>query len=236
MKKIILLSAAAVVVVISGLVGGYWWLSAHRDTSPRSPNVDEFIRNPQAHPDWAIKAGARCGLAPFAFPTSGFIGYLWGDTFEAGHPHQGIDIFGRDATGVVPVYAAAAGYLTRLPDWKSSLIVRIPSDPLQPGRQIWTYYTHLADPDGHSQISAAFPPGSSEVAIVAGTLLGYQGNYSGTPGSPVGVHLHFSIVQDDGHGKFRNELDIQNTLDPSPYLGLNVNASTAGLLPPLCKQ
>jgi hypothetical protein len=53
--------------------------------------VDEFIRNPKAHPDWTIRAGARCGKAPFAFPTSGFIGYLWGDTFDASHPHQGID-------------------------------------------------------------------------------------------------------------------------------------------------
>jgi hypothetical protein len=34
------------------------------------------------------------------------------------------------------------------------------------------------------------------------------------------MHLHFSVVKDDGHGKFLNELRIENTLDPSPYLGL----------------
>jgi hypothetical protein len=39
--------------------------------------------------------------------------------------------------------------------------------------------------------------------------------------------LHFSIVLDDGQGKFRNELDINNTLDPSPYLGLALNARTS---------
>jgi len=54
--------------------------------------------------------------------------------------------------------------------------------------------------------------------------LGLQGNYSGDPSNPVGVHLHFSIVEDDGSGSFKNELDIDNTLDPSPYLGLPLNA------------
>ncbi len=57
----------------------------------------------------------------------------------------------------------------------------------------------------------------------AGTLLGYQGNYSGTAGNPTGVHLHFSIVLDDGEGRFLNELEISNTLDPSPYFNLALN-------------
>jgi murein DD-endopeptidase MepM/ murein hydrolase activator NlpD len=70
--------------------------------------------------------------------------------------------------------------------------------------------------------------------VEAGTLLGYQGNFSGTPGSPVGVHLHFSIVKDDGKGSFLNELEIRNTLDPSPYLGLPLNSATLGENLPLC--
>jgi hypothetical protein len=61
------------------------------------------------------------------------------------------------------------------------------------------------------------------VLVQAGDLLGHQGDYSGDPANPVGVHLHFSIVQDDGTGKFRNELEIGNTYDPSPYLGLPLN-------------
>ena len=73
-------------------------------------------------------------------------------------------------------------------------------------------------------ISAQFPPGTSEVFVKAGTLLGYQGNYSGTAYNPVGVHLHFSIVKDNGKGSFLNELEIENTLDPSPYFGLRLNA------------
>ena len=50
-----------------------------------------------------------------------------------------------------------------------------------------------------------------------------MGNYSGTPGNPTGVHLHLSVVKDDGKGHYLNELDIKNTYDPSPYFGFNVN-------------
>jgi polysaccharide pyruvyl transferase WcaK-like protein len=50
----------------------------------------------------------------------------------------------------------------------------------------------------------------------------------------VGVHLHFSIVRDDGSGKYLNELEINNTLDPSLYFGLNLNAKNAPALPVLC--
>src|SRR4030042_184868 len=123
------------------------------------------------------------------------------------------------------VRAAYSGYPTRLPDWKSTVIVRIPADPLVPNRQIWAYYTHMADNSGISYISPEFPTGTSEVFVEPGTFLGYQGDFSGDPGNPVGVHSHFSIVLDDGQGSFRNELKIENTLDPTPYLGLSPNAS-----------
>jgi hypothetical protein len=92
----------------------------------------------------------------------------------------------------------------------------------------------MADPDGGSFISPQFPPGITEVFVQAGALLGYQGNYSGDSLNPVGIHLHFSIVLDDGQGKFRNELEIENTLDPSPYFGLPVNANKNNGEIPLC--
>jgi peptidoglycan LD-endopeptidase LytH len=230
------------VIIIAILIAGiYTWLSGQQGrlgtgihSLARDRQVIEWINNPAAHPDWAIQSGERCGQAPFQMPTSGYIGYLWDDSFRPGHRHQGIDIFGGDQPGETPVYAAADGYLTREEDWKSSLIIRIPSDPLQPGHQIWTYYTHMADLDGASLIAADFPPGTSELFIKAGTLLGHQGNYSGTPGNPVGVHLHFSIVQDDGQGKYKNELKIENSLDPSPYLGINLNAHNNNGEIPLC--
>jgi peptidoglycan LD-endopeptidase LytH len=182
-----------------------------------------------------VHAGERCGAAPFILPTDGYIGFLWGDSFRPGHRHQGLDIFGGGEINRTPVLAAYSGYLTRLPDWKSSIIIRIPDDPLQPRRQIWTYYTHMADPQGNSFIASQFPPGTNEVFVEAGTLLGYQGDYSGDPNNPTGVHLHFSIVK-DRTGKFLNELDIRNTLDPSLYLGLPLNARHNPDQIPVCKN
>lgn len=220
-------------LVIAGIVGGYYYLR-FGGIDPRSRLVWQWLRNPQAHTDWAVKAGERCGDAPFQMPTDGFIGYLWDDSFKPGHRHQGLDIFGGTELGVTPVYAAHDGYLTRQSDWKSSLIIRIPSDPLNPGTQIWTYYTHLADAEGSSLIDPAFPSGSSEVFVERGTLLGYQGNFSGTPGSPVGVHLHFSIVKSDSSSAYLNELEITNTLDPSPYFGLGLNATAGDDTPVRC--
>ena len=216
-----------VMIVISGALTGlaFYYFRSARPTAARSLNVWEWMRHPQNHPDWSIRAGIRCGQAPFVMPTDGFIGYLWDDSFKLGHRHQGIDIFGGGAVDETPVVAAYAGYLTRLPEWRSSVIIRVPHDPLQPERQIWVYYTHMADSSGNSFISAEFPPGTTEKFVEAGTLLGRQGNYSGDSNNPVGVHLHFSIVKDDGQGKFLNELSIRNTLDPSAYLGLPLNAA-----------
>jgi murein DD-endopeptidase MepM/ murein hydrolase activator NlpD len=169
-------------------------------------------------------------------PTDGLIGFLWGDSFRPGHTHQGLDIFGGSPSGIVPVIAAYPGYLSRLPDWKSTVIIRIPIDPLQPGRQIWTYYTHMADQEGNSFIAPAFPPGVNEIFVEAGTFLGFQGDFSGNPGNPTGVHLHFSIVKDDGQGQFTNELEIENTYEPSPYLGLSLNAKTNPDQIPVCED
>ncbi|MEJ2412156.1 MAG: M23 family metallopeptidase [Anaerolineales bacterium] len=211
--------------------------SIGRGNPIRSRRVISWIRNPQSHLDWLSKAKTRCyPSTPFVFPTDGYIGYLWDDSFRPGHRHQGIDIFSKDGSGETPVYAAASGYLTRLPDWKSSLIIRIPQDPLQPGRQIWTYYTHMADKQGNSYIVDDFPAGTREVFVEEGALLGYQGNYSGTPGNPTGIHLHFSIVKDDGQGNFLNELKIQNTLDPSPYFDLPLNGNSNSNEIPRCES
>jgi hypothetical protein len=207
------------------LVAGYQAYRWYTRQGKRFPRVMTWLRDPLAHPEWMVRAGERCRDAPFLMPTDGLIGFLWGDSFRPGHRHQGLDIFGVQELNQTPVIAAYSGFLTRFPDWKSSLIIRIPVDPLNPDRQIWTYYTHLADKNGNSYIEPQFLPGTKEVFVEAGTLLGYQGNYSGDPNNPVGIHLHFSIVLDDGQGRFRNELEIENTLDPSPYLGVPVNAN-----------
>jgi murein DD-endopeptidase MepM/ murein hydrolase activator NlpD len=224
------------VVIIGLLLGlGFFLTYEVRTSSARTPYVASFINNPASDESKVIQPGSRCGNAPFIFPTTGMVGYLWDDVFNAGHRHQGIDIFAGTDVDVTPVIAAYPGYLTRLPEWKSAVIERIPSDPLNPGRQIWLYYTHMADAAGNSFISANFPPGASEQYIDAGTVLGRQGNYSGDPNNPVGVHLHFSVVRDDGQGHFKNELDINNTYDPSPYLGLALNARQNPDQIPVCQ-
>ncbi len=212
------------VILVLTLVGAYFAYPWLRTRIGRMRRFSEWLTNPSDHADSSLQPGKSCGSAPFITPTSGYVGFIWGDSFRPGTQHQGIDIFGGDVPGKMPVIAAYGGYLTRLADWKSTLIIRIPVDPLNPTRQIWTYYTHMADENGASYISPEFPPGKSEVRVEAGTFLGYQGDFSGDPNNPVGVHLHFSIVQDDGKGSFRNELKIENTLDPSPYLGLPLNA------------
>jgi len=212
-------------VLITSLV--FIYLRFGRVNPIRSRRVITWIKDPGSHPDWLIESKTRCyDTTPFQFPAEGYIGFLWDDSFRPGHRHQGIDIFSKEGSGDTPVYAAYSGYLSRLPDWKSTLIIRIPDDPLHHGRQIWTYYTHMADMGGNSYIVDDFPPGTSEKFVEEGTLLGYMGNYSGTPGNPTGIHLHFSIVLDDGEGHFLNELKIQNTLDPSPYFDLPLDGQS----------
>lgn len=213
--------ALAFVFILVAAYFAYPWL---RTRFGRMRQLNEWLHDPLAHVDWAIKAGERCNQVTFILPTSGYVGFIWGDSFHPGTRHQGIDIFGGDEPGKTPVLAVYSGYLTRMPEWKSTVIVRIPTDPINSSRQIWTYYTHMADKNGTSYVSPEFPPGSSEVFVEAGTFLGYQGDFSGDPNNPVGVHLHFSIVLDDGQSSFRNELKIENTLDPSLYLGLALNA------------
>lgn len=219
------------------LLAAAYFLSRRFDLpSWRSARVLAWIADPSQHADWVIQAGEQCPGAVFILPTRGYIGYLWDDQFKIGSRHQGIDIFGGTPPGVTPVIAAVDGYLTRLPGWKSSVIIRLPDDPLQPGRRIWTYYTHMADANGSSYIDAAFPPGTSEVFVKAGRQLGFQGNYSGDTTNPVGVHLHFSVVLSDSQGHFLNEAAIKSTLDPSAYFNLPLNARSNQQQLPVCPE
>jgi peptidoglycan LD-endopeptidase LytH len=172
-----------------------------------------------------------CPGAPFILPADGFIGLLYADPrgpYSASRPHQGIDIFSAGDPGITPIYAAYDGYVTREPSWVSSLIQRVPVDPLLPERQIWLYYTHMASRDGTSFIVEAFPPGTHELFVTQGTLLGYTGDYNGNSARSVWTHLHFSVVKDNGEGGYANELEFTNTLDPSPYLGMELHHERAG--------
>ncbi len=234
-----LVGRALAATLALGAAGGLLllaWTWRYRASLQRTRRLWDYLRAAEPYRDWQVPALARCRDAPFVMPTQGYIGYLWGDAFRPGHRHTGLDIFGGTQPGQTPVYAAYPGRLYRGADWRASLIIRH-DDPLHPGRVIWTYYTHLADPQGRSLIVDAFPPGSEDIPVEAGTLLGYQGNFSGTPGRPVGVHLHFSIVRSGPDGRFLDERRLRNTLDPSPYFGFPLRADAVpGDAVPTCPQ
>ncbi len=188
-----------------------------------------WFTNTEKNETWQINVGEQCSSAPMIIPTTGYIGVGWGDSFRPGHTHSGYDIFSpADEENVTPVIAAYDGYLTREGGWRSAIIIRHPGFPAAPGlpagvpgSQIWTYYTHMASADGsQSYISSEFPAGTYEMFVEAGTLLGYQGTWSGTAGAPTGLHLHFSVVKSTPGGGYANETDIQNTYDPRPFLGV----------------
>ncbi|MFQ3672602.1 MAG: M23 family metallopeptidase, partial [Aggregatilineales bacterium] len=135
-------------LVGAGLTGRYGMRSA----APSSSNdlIREYLLFPERRPALANLARRQCEGAPFILPSEGLIGLMYGDTaapYTAARRHTGIDIFGNGPAGTVPVYAAYDGWLTRLPEWLSTVIIRH-DDPLQPGRTIWTYYTHMASRDG----------------------------------------------------------------------------------------
>lgn len=207
---------------------------------PRSQSLLQWARgDPTSRAELITEQRDICPGAPFILPADGFIGLLYADPrgpYSPRAPHQGIDIFSNTEPGVTPVYAAYDGYLTREENWRSSLIMRVPDDPLQPGRQIWLYYTHMAGRAGNDFIVDAFAPGTRELFVERGTLLGFTGDYNGNSPRPVWVHLHFSIVQDDGHGRYTNELDFANTLDPSPYLGMALHYRCAPVAPGCTEQ
>ena len=177
---------------------------------------------------------AQCSDAPFVMPTTGWVGVMYGDSLLGTREHTGLDIFTLDGNGITPVYAAYDGFVTRLSEWTSAVIIRHPEDPLDSQRQIWTFYTHMADAAGNSYIVEAIPRGTVELSVKQGTLLGYQGDYNGGSVRQISTHLHFSIVQDDGAGQFLNETYLENTLDPSPYLGMRLNSQCADR-PPVCR-
>ncbi len=201
------------------------------------PYIQSWFEAPNTHPDLTNFRTNSCPNAPFILPSDGLIGLLWEDPagpYTVLNPHTGLDIFGSGEPGTVPVYAAYGGYLSRLPEWLSTVIIRH-DDPIEPGRIIWTYYTHMAARDGsESFIATDFPAGTDAVWVEQGTLLGYQGEYSGT-GTPIGMHVHFSIVLSDDEGAFTNEARLENTVDPSPYFGMPLTTPDYPIRPIVCR-
>ncbi len=122
--------------------------------SNSSGYIQRWFNDPASRDTLATVQREPCPGAPFVLPSDGLIGLLYHDTalpYNLFKRHSGIDIFGDGVPGEVSVVAAYGGYLTRLPNWKASIIIRH-EDPLQPGRIIWTYYTHMASKDGSKSL------------------------------------------------------------------------------------
>jgi len=217
--------------VVAAMLLGLWavWNVGFRLYSWTQSNspiyIGRWFTDARSRPGLMTQRDAPCPGAPFLLPSEGFIGLLYADPagpYTVLNRHTGVDIFADGQPGEVPVVAAYDGELTRLPNWLSTVIVKH-DDPLQPGRTIWTYYTHMANVTGtQSFVHPDFPPGTLGVPVEQGRVLGYQGDYGGS--RRVGLHLHFSIVESEPDGSFKNEAVLANTLDPTPYLGMDVSA------------
>src|SRR5688500_12321275 len=222
-------------LLICGFVALMLYSSSQSDSST---HIRRWFRDEDSRDELITVSRERCGDAPFILPSDGFIGLLYADPagpYSVLNRHTGIDIFGDGEPGEVPVYAAYDGYLTRLEAWVSSVIIEH-DDPLNEGQKIWTYYTHMASEDGESYIVDAFPSGTRGMVVEQGTMLGYQGEYNGSANFPIGLHLHFSIVKSDDNGSFLNEANLDNTLDPTPYLGLKLRYDEATNRPIRCEE
>lgn len=218
-------------------IGGYLGLQFLSQTrSNSSPTIRRWFRDTSVRPALMTTRQA-CPGAPFVLPSDGFIGLLWRDPagpYSVLRRHTGIDIFGDGQPGSVPIYAVYDGYLTRLDEWLSTVIIRH-DDPLVPNRQIWSYYTHMAAADGsQSFVVEQFPPGTREQFVQQGTLLGYQGEYAGDVSYRVGLHVHLSLVLSEANGSFKNEAILDNTLDPSPYFGMPLSIDSLPYRPIQC--
>lgn len=218
------------VLAAAGAAAWWWWQPrANRpETTARVLRLRAWLADRGAYAAWEVHAGQRCANAALLMPTNGLIGFGWDDSFRPGHRHSGFDIFSPlGVENMEPVVAARAGYLTRERDWISTVIIRHPNfSGVNPPVQVWTYYTHMAAADGmQSFVAAEFPPGTHEVFVEAGTVLGKQGTWSGTQHMPTGLHLHFSVVRSKSDGGYANETRIDNTYDPGPLLGVTADAN-----------
>lgn len=232
------------VVITIGLlltfVAYRWLLPRYSESRSNSnPVIERWFTDVSSRPALTTAMNrTTCPGAPFSLPSNGLIGLLWDDSagpYTILNPHTGVDVFGDGDPGTVPVYAAYDGLLSRRSDWISSVIIKH-NDPLQTGRTIWTYYTHMATRDGSkSFIVPAFPTGTTDMPVKRGDLLGYQGEYAGVGRPPIGMHVHMSLVTSEDDGTFKNEAVIGNTLDPSPYFGMQLNIAALPERPIKCK-
>jgi hypothetical protein len=139
-------------------------------------------------------APPQCPEASFVIPSEGTLGWPYL------HPGGGQSGFSDVHTGIDilgttadDIYAAYDGEVTRIT--ASSVTI------WHPALSVWTYYSHMSVVSvGLGEIDRGDPIGKK-----------------GSVGTSI-VHLHFSVKIKNADERYR-----ENTTDPSPYLGANVN-------------
>ncbi|HOU13242.1 MAG TPA: glycosyltransferase family 39 protein [Anaerolineae bacterium] len=184
--------------------------------------AETIIFRPRSTAGIAAPVEGACPGAPWPFPTVAGLGLYW--------YNKTLSLMGVGYENTVPVYAVADGRLMRRADWPDAVAI-LHDDSLQPGQHVWAFYGGMASEDGQaSYVSAAFPPGSVDVPVKAGDLLGYQGSYRSS-----WVHLHFAVLPPLADRTFPaalvwrdtgNDLSMAQVLvqidrrSPSDYLGV----------------
>jgi hypothetical protein len=156
-----------------------------------------------------------CPGAPWQLPTSGSVGVQRGE--------GGLYIYGWGNEGTIPVYAVADGLLTRYTDWVDAVVIQH-EDPHKPGEDVWLYYTDMASASGLvSYVDEAFPPGSTELPVRAGQLLGYQGVWNGRPGWGIPTHVRLALTHEVPGNIDQVNRGLKADADLEPYFGISLN-------------
>ena len=198
--------------------------SIMQNYSPSEFLAETIVYRPKVVGEGEILQLDSCPEAAWRLPTKSDLG-MWWITHQLGFMGEGYE-------NSVPVYAVADGLLLRRPDWNDAVAIQH-DDPVRQGEKAWTYYGGMASGWGEqSFVIADFPPGSVDVPVKAGQLLGYQGMWSGEQDAPIWVHLHFAVVPALEDGSFPDAIvslnpegepdtaEPQFAFDPSPYLNV----------------
>jgi len=177
--------------------------------------ADTFVYRARGYRPSVSVQPITCPRAQWQLPTSGVLGVQ--------RSESGLNIFGWGNENTVPVYAVADGLLMRHPDWVDAVAIQH-DDPLRPGEKVWSLYADMASASGlESYVVEGFHPGSNEVPVRAGELLGYQGVWSGRPGWGIPIHLRFALAYKVANSAIIDEEILKNAVDPAPYLGIVLN-------------
>ena len=89
-----------------------------------------------------------------------------------------------------------------------------------------------------SYVAQDFPLGAAGIPVKASQLLGYQGTWSGKSFWPRWLHMHFAVVRAEDGNEFPHELVLEDILDPTLYMNLELEPRTENENPQSlkCKQ